>query len=179
MKLRCEMITKRRSMTAHDVSVKSKEIYKKMVGLGTDLFTGPVFIYVSFDNEVDTCGLISHFLEIGIDVSVPVIAEDGTIKAVCIESMKDLVCNKFGIAEPKRGRVTEPENISCIIVPGIVFDRELNRIGYGKGCYDKYMKGMTAKKIALAYDFQIQPHIAADANDIKMDMIITDKEIIL
>jgi 5-formyltetrahydrofolate cyclo-ligase len=173
------MIKKRRSMTSYEVSVKSKEIYKKTIGMGKDLFTGPVFIYLSFDNEVETHGLISYFLEKGIDVNVPVIAEDGTIKAVCLDSMDDLEINRFGIAEPKRGSVTGPENISFVIVPGIVFDRDLNRIGYGKGCYDRYLKGMTAKKIALAYDFQIVPHIKADANDIRMDMIITETEIIL
>jgi len=68
-----------------------------------------------------------------------------------------------------------------IIVPGVAFDLNLNRIGYGKGYYDRFLSKVSKNvpKIALAYDFQVLESISEGENDIKMDMIITEKRIII
>jgi len=71
------------------------------------------------------------------------------------------------------------EEIDLVIVPGVVFDKNLNRIGFGKGYYDKILNRLkpSAKKVALAHDFQVLEDIPAEEHDVKMDMIITEKNI--
>jgi len=66
-----------------------------------------------------------------------------------------------------------------IINPGVVFDRQLNRVGYGKGYYDRILvrKRKDAKVIAVAYEFQVLDEVPAEKHDIKMDMIITEENI--
>ena len=81
------------------------------------------------------------------------------------------------------------EDIDLAIVPGIAFDEQCNRLGYGKGFYDKLFNklakrlnsqrsAVSGRIIALAYEEQIVESIPADSHDIKMDKIITDKRII-
>lgn len=87
----------------------------------------------------------------------------------------------MGILEPiDDSIVVKKEDIDLIIVPGTVFDREFNRIGYGGGYYDRYLEDIAYKnnKVVLAYDFQIIDKIESEEHDIKMDLIITDKEVI-
>jgi 5-formyltetrahydrofolate cyclo-ligase len=172
------MLKQRKSMTAEAVDAKSDAIFMKIKELGMGFFMDPVFIYLSFNNEPDTYRIIAYFLENGVTVSVPVIVSKDMIKAVVIDSTDDLAVNRFGIYEPKQGREIDSENLGCIFVPGLAFGKDLGRIGFGRGYYDNYLRDTQAKKIGLAYDFQILPVIPSEANDVKMDMIITDTGII-
>ena len=73
----------------------------------------------------------------------------------------------------------EPEKIDVVIVPGIAFDRNGHRIGFGCGYYDDFLKrARQAKKIALAYDFQIVDFIPAETHDVRVDVIVTPDGII-
>ena len=93
-------------------------------------------------------------------------------------STKDpLVINKYGIPEPDSKKIIYP---SFLLVPLVAFDMQLNRIGYGGGFYDRYIKKIKKKKkiltIGLAYSFQKVREIPIDEHDTKLDFIITDKE---
>lgn len=72
-----------------------------------------------------------------------------------------------------------PENeIDLIIVPGVAFDRQRNRLGRGKGFYDRLLSTLNVPKIGISYDFQLKDQIPVEPFDRKMDLIITEKEII-
>jgi 5-formyltetrahydrofolate cyclo-ligase len=94
----------------------------------------------------------------------------------------DLEVGAFGILEPKKKYAEEinPKNIDLAIVPGVVFDKRMNRIGYGAGFYDEYLKLLRPEcvKIGLAYDFQVKEKIPFDDHDIRMDIIVTEREIL-
>ena len=68
------------------------------------------------------------------------------------------------------------EKVDVVIFPGAAFDIEGNRIGYGKGYYDKYISKLTYQpyKIGICYDFQLLDEIPSDTHDIKLDKIITE-----
>jgi 5-formyltetrahydrofolate cyclo-ligase len=89
----------------------------------------------------------------------------------------------FGVWEPlgEEEKLISPEEIDLIIVPGLAFDRELNRLGFGRGFYDRYLSGCSAFKVGICYDAQIaeKDEIPIDCYDVKMDMVITEKEIIV
>ena len=92
-------------------------------------------------------------------------------------STKDpLTINEYGIPEPISNKIIQP----CILlVPMVAFDKNLNRIGYGGGFYDRYIKKIKKNKkiitIGLAYSFQKVEKVKINKHDIKLDFIITDK----
>ena len=93
-------------------------------------------------------------------------------------SLKDpLVINRYGIPEPISGKIRFPD---ILLVPLVAFDKHLNRIGYGGGFYDRYIKKITESKkiitIGLAYSFQEVKKIPIKNHDIKLDFIITEKK---
>ena len=88
-----------------------------------------------------------------------------------------LVINKYGIPEPVSNKIVYPD---ILLVPLVAFDKKLNRIGYGGGFYDRYLKRLKKIKkiitIGLAYSFQEVKKIPINDYDIKLDFIITEKE---
>ena len=93
-------------------------------------------------------------------------------------STKDpLVINKYGIPEPISNKVKYPD---ILLVPLVAYDKNLNRIGYGGGFYDRYIKKIKKNKkiitIGLAYSFQKVKKIPVNEYDIKLDFIVTEKK---
>ncbi|MCX7658787.1 MAG: 5-formyltetrahydrofolate cyclo-ligase, partial [Oscillospiraceae bacterium] len=88
----------------------------------------------------------------------------------------------YGILEPVKelARRVPPENLDMVIVPGVAFDLKKNRIGYGGGYYDRFLKKMrfNCLKVGIAFEFQIVPEIPASENDVPVDIIVTEKRII-
>ena len=84
--------------------------------------------------------------------------------------------SSFGILEPE-GEASDIDDFVAIM-PCLAVDKYGNRIGYGGGYYDKFLKNKSAFKIALCYDFQFVDKIVSDKHDIKVDCIVTDKQIL-
>lgn len=155
-----------------DLLVKSS-MYKK---------ANKIYIYISYNNEVDTNRIIKYSLNNNKIIYVPKInLQNKTMKAVRIHNFSELIVNKYGILEPS---IVDKNNIGLdfdlIIMPGVAFDKDGNRIGYGGGYYDKYISHLSKdiNKVALAYSFQLVNNIEAEEHDIKVNYIITDKKII-
>lgn len=130
-----------------------------------------VMIYLPVKNEVDVSLLINdsdkNFL-------VPVMEGDDIY--ACHLTMQ-LKIGRFGICEPVERVKMEKNEIDIVIVPGVAFDRNFNRMGYGKGYYDRFLKDMKALKIGVCHSFQLVDEIPSEPHDIKMDMIVTEREI--
>lgn len=84
----------------------------------------------------------------------------------------------FHIEEPSGQDTTDISDIELIIVPAVAYDRQGNRVGRGKGYYDRLLADSKATKIGMAYDFQLIDEIDAEPHDVKVDVIITDKSVI-
>ena len=99
------------------------------------------------------------------------------MKFYYITSLNDLTAGYKGIPEP--GLYCEPaaENRQKIIlVPGVAFDKKGNRIGYGKGFYDRYLKEHEfIKKMGIAFEMQVLEEIPGEPDDVQMDMVITER----
>lgn len=158
-------------------NIKNKEkldniIFNKIINLEEYKKSDLILTYVSLKEEVDTIKLIKYCLKEGKKVAVPK-CEGNDIVFYYISSIEDLVEGTFGILEPKTKRkVTNFTNSICI-VPGISFDKQNNRIGYGRGFYDRFLENYTGIKIGLEYRECICEKIDIDGNDRKMDKIIT------
>ena len=84
----------------------------------------------------------------------------------------------FHIEEPTGDDIDDIDNIELIIVPGIAYDNRGNRVGRGKGYYDRLLSRTKATKIGIGYDFQLVDEIDSEPHDITMDIVITDSRII-
>ena len=141
------------------------------------------FIYISSKTgEVDTHRLIEDALASGKRVCVPVMEKGSSIlKVVEISSLDNLITGQYGILEPPPGshRYLCPENWDIAIVPGLAFDRQGSRLGFGKGCYDRALAGKNAPALAPAFGFQVVEPFTTLPHDIPMDLIVTESETIV
>ena len=176
------IIKKRRnSMSENEVTTKSRIIIEKL--MKTDEFKNSknIMIFLSFNNEVYTYDLIEKCIELGKRVIIPYTVKDTyeIIPTVLGNTKEDLKLTSYGYREPKKEKLqpVDEKDIDLTVVPGLAFDKKMNRIGFGKGYYDRYLAKtrIDAKKIALAYDYQVLEEIPSEVFDVKMDSIITDE----
>lgn len=165
------------------LSIEEKEkmddlIYTSVINTSIFANAKVVFIYVSFANEVDTHRIIEYALGLGKKVCVPrVINRSEGMKALFIRCLGELKLSKFGILEPKDSEnFVRQEDIDLCIIPGLAFDKNGGRIGYGGGYYDRFFSTNGSRKIALAYEFQILKNIPREKHDILVNGLITEKD---
>lgn len=89
-----------------------------------------------------------------------------------------LELGSFQIEEPTGDNYADVDDIELMIIPGVAFDRRRNRLGRGKGFYDRLLAASKATKIGVGYEFQLLDELPAEPHDIPMDMIITQKTVI-
>ena len=139
--------------------------------------------YVSIGSEVITYNMIERALKEGKKALVPFIGRPrGAIKAAEIGSFQsDLVKGCFGIPEPRCNlRKSVPAGkIDAVIVPAVVCDTSCNRIGYGGGYYDRWLKNIPLKKrIGVVYESQVVEKISKSRNDVPLNIIVTETRVI-
>ena len=177
--LRETMKLKRESLCFNEKISLDNLIYKNIIENSYFVEAQSIFIFVSFGSEVDTHRIIEHALSQGKKVSVPkVISRNQGMKAITINSFKDLVPGKMGILEPN-SELTEEllENIDLVILPGLAFDRLGGRLGYGGGFYDRFLCEIHSNTVILgiAYDLQIVGLVPMEEKDIRFHKLITEK----
>ena len=138
-----------------------------------------IMFYASFDGEVITHDMITESLQTGKTVGLPVVEPDGyrLTPRVIQDFERDVVAGPFGIKQPRKLPHNEMKQIDMVIVPGIVFDKNNHRIGWGAGYYDRFLGNLpqTAKTIGLGFDFQIVDHIPCiDPHDVSLDAVLSN-----
>ncbi|MZP29878.1 5-formyltetrahydrofolate cyclo-ligase [Heliobacterium undosum] len=180
--LRQRALHGRNRLTPEEIASKSRLIAQRLFAMPAYVSASTVMIYVDFRREVETGEILAHSLNRGKQVTVPV-CEGGArrLTAGRIERYpEDLQPGTWGILEPATVVPVEPASLDLVIVPGVAFDRQGNRLGYGAGYYDRFLPSLRpeAQKIALAFDLQIAHQICPDDHDIPMDWIITESGVI-
>jgi len=138
-----------------------------------------VMLYLSIGHEVDTSGLLDHALNAGKRVFVPRCHADGIMDVVEIFGRDDLQSGMFGISEPKPHlSKANPHELDLVIVPAMAFDRGKNRLGRGKGYYDRFLEQASrAKTIGICRSDRLFDTVPFEEHDRKMDALITEYEI--
>ena len=175
-RLRVYMKNKRMENTNRDVKEERLIEHFYQAVLGETLQPGTrltFFIYLSFFREAPTDLLIERLIEDGHKVYCPRI-ENGEMYAV--EYGEDFTLSDYGIREPTGEHFTG--KIDVAVIPFLAVDKRGNRLGYGGGYYDRYLKQSTAKRVAFGYHFQMTNEVPCEAWDEKMDVIVTDEEIL-
>lgn len=171
--IRNRIKTLRNALSKSEVLSLSDSVTNKVLSLNFGDYKN-VFIYRSFKNEVDTNRLIEHFLSENKTLSFPVIK--GEYMVAGVPKGDKNAPSKFGTIEPTDYEVCE--RVDLCFIPMLACDKNKNRLGYGKGYYDKFLATHPCLKIGLCYDFQVVDEILANEWDVPLDIIVTNSEII-
>ncbi|MBU1201989.1 MAG: 5-formyltetrahydrofolate cyclo-ligase [Nanoarchaeota archaeon] len=167
----------RKKLTREHVLTRSKTVIENLKKLEEYKSAGKIMCYVSFDAEVNTKEFIKNELADKKTIIVPFI-KDEKIFPSKLSAFDNLVKGKYNTLEPK-DKVLFVGDIDLIIIPGVAFDINGSRIGFGKGYFDEFLKGYRESfKVGLAFEEQIVDFIPTTRNDVQMDVIVTDKRII-
>ena len=137
-----------------------------------------VGLYYPFGDELSTLELMDRLTKKNFIISLPIINNKFEMSFYSWNPNEPLSINRFGILEPLKGKKIIP---STLIIPMLAFDSNLNRLGYGGGFYDRFIKKIEKQticiKIGLALSCQKINKVPVDKYDKKMDFIITEKRI--
>ena len=140
-----------------------------------------LLIYMPFRNEVKLDGILGNPSAKEKSIYIPRVNGD-EMDFFLYDESTEFEISSYGIKEPlpeRPYRYTEGQNV-LMLIPGVAYDTNRNRLGYGGGYYDRYLKDKDITVIAPAYDIQISSEkINAEPHDIKPQMIVTEKRIIL
>ena len=184
--LRKEILAKRNIMDAIEKEEKDRKILDEFYESNYYREAKNIFIYISYDSEINTKGIIKKALRDNKKIYVPRTEfKTRLMDAVEITSLNNLIESEYGILEPSVEEPhIDPNEIDLIVVPGVAFDRNGGRMGYGAGFYDRYFKKISKDnmkkviKLALAYDFQILEKIPMNEQDVPVNYIITETKFI-
>jgi 5-formyltetrahydrofolate cyclo-ligase len=137
-----------------------------------------VMVFWSFGSEVPTGPLIERLHRRGAAVALPRI-EDGSLAPIAYAPGDATTPTSFGAEEPVRGASLDPSSLDVVAVPGVAFDRCGGRIGYGAGFYDRFLRGLPAFSVGLAFGLQVLDRdLPAGSFDLPVDAIVTEHETI-
>ena len=159
--------------------VKSSSLIKENVLKEPMILTGDIIaITMSSKREVDTFQLVQSLWQLGKKVAIPKChPKNHSMTFYLIDNFEQLESGYMNIQEPKIQccNPISPEDISCIIVPGVVFDQDGYRIGYGGGYYDRYLSQFKGKTMSIAFEIQLVEKIPTESYDLPVDLIITEQ----
>ncbi|NIQ02620.1 MAG: 5-formyltetrahydrofolate cyclo-ligase [Nitrospinaceae bacterium] len=178
--LRREILTQRESL-AHDLRAGlSRKIVERLTRSPVFENARTVMIYLSRTGEVETDDLMARAFQAGKRVMVPVVDPDHDELKISELASPEIPFRRgsFGIREPREEdlKFVGPEEMDLVVAPGVAFDRQGNRIGYGKGFYDRLLVRLLpgTPVAALAFDFQIRDTIPHGERDRRVDMVFTE-----
>ncbi|MCR5734516.1 MAG: 5-formyltetrahydrofolate cyclo-ligase [Lachnospiraceae bacterium] len=181
--LRKEALKKRASLSYEYMSEASEKITEKLTGLKEYKSAQNIFLYASVQGEADTKALTDRCIKDGKAVFFPKCRVSDAGNELDFyrvnDPSADLIKGYKDIPEPDSEKLSKYDgDPDIIVVPGVCFDSELNRMGHGKGFYDRFLNGKKVLKIGLCFEELLLPHVFNDDFDVKMDMVITEQRII-
>lgn len=169
----------RRSIRACKRAMTAQEIEERSARLG-QLFTASeayrnaktIYGYLPYNQEVRTVPMLEQALKDGKKVAVPKCYGD-EMQFIYLEDLTQVAPGYANIPEPIADGPVAQDKTALVLMPGMAFDREGHRIGYGGGFYDKFLAAEPDHPtLALCYEFQMLPHLETEAHDIPVDYVI-------
>ena len=176
--LRNMMKRRRRTLSATRIlcysAIVTEKLLKEDVYRDADVILG----YYSISAEVSMDYLFEQARKDGKKVALPVCLPGREMEFRYFDENTELVKGEYGIPEPVGTERVELDGVNAlVVVPGVSFDAFGNRIGYGGGYYDRFLKKYPdVPKVMLAYELQKTISVPADGNDIPMNLILTETD---
>jgi 5-formyltetrahydrofolate cyclo-ligase len=133
-----------------------------------------VMFYISIGGEVDTREMIKEAQRLGKIVTLPVCKKNRIIKACLLGGRHEFEKGPYGIMELAIKQSVNLAYLDLVVVPALAFTQKGERLGRGKGYYDRFLAKLSRKtaKIGLAFDFQILPHLPTTKTDVSVDRVL-------
>jgi len=168
------------AMTPKDRHDKSARVCRRVEDLDPFRQAMTVMMYMPLPTEVDVTPLAIRCFQMGAIVCVPKVnweRRDMSAVEMLRFDDQDMDLDEHGIRVPRDGRMVLPSLIDLIIIPGLAFDAQGNRLGRGRGYYDRFLSkvGRTVPKIGVCFDEQMVDEVPTGPGDVKVDVVVTDR----
>ena len=173
--LRSQIRHKLKELTLEEKALLDKAVYDNFLKL--NLQGKNICLYNHLPSEIETYSIFKQFVEVS-NIFMPVVI-GSDMEFVKVDENTEFTIGPFNIKEPIGERFKSSDlDIDLCITPMLGADRKMNRLGKGKGYYDKFFAQVNCFKVGLCYDFALVDSIDCEDHDIKMDIIVTDREIL-
>lgn len=181
-RIRAQALRRRDSLSTPELTLWNHLIQDKVLYFPPYLSSRSVALYSPIGNEVATEEIRDHALRARKKLFYPKVGREENLHLVQVESADEFRVGRYGILEPIGGKVLTKQDQERLVVfiPGVAFDLQGNRLGRGKGWYDRALGllGERARLVALAYEFQVVEQLPAERWDQRVHHIITERRII-
>ena len=179
-KLRAEALEKRKALTSEYVQEQSLKITNQLLRL--DIWAHEVyhtFLSIAHQKEVQTEPLITLLQGKDKTIIVPKMAENNQLDHIVLEESTAIAIQRFGVPEPLNGKTISEEQIDVVFVPLLCFDRNGNRLGYGKGYYDRFLSKTKSDALFIGLSLLdvLEHELEPAAHDIPLHMAVTPERV--
>ena len=170
--LRKEIRDKKRAMTEAEIVAASQRLAELFVASEAYRHAKTIYGYLPYNQEVRTVPMLEQALADGKRVAVPKCYGD-EMRFIYLEDLSQVEKGYCGIPEPIADEPIAEDETALVLMPGLAFDPQGHRMGYGGGFYDKFLeKEPNHPTIALCYEFQMLEHLETEAHDIPVDTVL-------
>ena len=170
--LRSKIREQKRAMTPQQIESASQKLVELFLATEQYRQAKTIYGYLPYNQEVRTVPLLEQALADGKKVAVPKIYGD-EMRFIYLADLNQVEKGYSGILEPIENGPLGDDPTALVLMPGIAFDKEGHRIGYGGGFYDKFLaKEPNHPTVALCYDFQIVNELPTEEFDIPVDLVL-------
>jgi 5-formyltetrahydrofolate cyclo-ligase len=176
--LRREMQAKRRALTADAVRDLSARMVAQLLALPELVGVRIVAVYAAMQNEIDPAAAVQALRARGVTIVYPRVARDHLVFHVTSDPAA-FAPSRLGVPEPTADlSQVALADVDLFLIPGLAFDRQGQRVGWGKGYYDHTLAAAPhATRVGLAYGFQIVTQVPTRPGDEAMDLVVTDEAV--
>lgn len=172
--LRKAISAQKRALSQSQIETMSQSLTQQFLNHPLYQKATAIFGYLPYNQEVRTVPLLEQAQKDGKRVAVPKVFGD-TMEFLWLDDLSQVAPGAFNIPEPILDTPIAQDETALVLMPGLAFDKEGNRMGYGGGFYDKYLSlHPNHPTIALCYHFQVLDHVETEAHDIPVDAVIWD-----
>ncbi len=170
--LRRAIMQRKRAMTQEEIQEKSAELASRFLASDAYRNARTLYGYMPYNQEVRTIPILEQALRDGKKVAVPKVYGD-EMRFIYVTDLSVMEKSSFGIPEPVADGPVGDDPHALVLMPGLAFDSQGHRIGYGGGFYDKFLQQEPEHPtVALCYDFQMLPRLNTEEHDIPVDSVI-------
>lgn len=170
--LRRQIRDLKRAMTEEDILRRSEILGRLFRRLDLYQNAKTVYGYLPYNQEVRTVPMLEQALRDGKKVAVPKVCGD-TMRFLYLTDLNAVAKGYAGIPEPIADEPVAHDETALVLMPGLAFDPQGHRMGYGGGFYDKFLaQEPNHPTVALCYDFQMLPHLETESHDIPVDRVL-------
>ena len=170
--LRKSIREQKRAMTLRQIEEKSRRLGEKFAASEAYQQAKTIYGYLPYNQEVRTVPMLEQAIKDGKRVAVPKVCGDDMI-FYYITDFDRVALSDMGIPEPLGDEPVADDPTALVLMPGLAFDEEGHRIGYGGGFYDRFLaQEPEHPTLALCYDFQMLPKVETEEFDIPVDWVL-------